>query len=127
MGEDRSAGVYSIVASGIEEGQSYRVVQEKLNNYLGTNAAKNIAHTETQWAVQEGRRQTFLDMDIGTVIISTALDACPICDGVAFEMDGTTLRRFDINSVKGIIPVHPNCRCSLQIDWTSISPDLENT
>jgi len=66
-----------------------------------------IAQTETASAVAEAKRQAFEDMEVDEVMFVSMRDenVCEECE----ELDGEI---FSVAESQGIIPVHPNCRCT---------------
>lgn len=80
---------------------------------IGITRAKLIARTETISAHAEATLNSYEDAGLaGVNVLSEFTNArdnrvCPRCD----ELGGTT---YTISEARGIIPVHPNCRCS----WT---------
>lgn len=77
---------------------------------INTTRAKVIARTETIRAYSEGTLNQFENMGqnvvIGKVESSTAEDerVCQTCIDLS-------LNTFTIKEARGLIPVHPNCRC----------------
>ena len=64
-----------------------------------------IARTETAEAVSEGTLKGYQLAGVPTTEFMAAADACIICIGY----DGNT---YTVAEAGGIIPVHPNCRCT---------------
>jgi len=69
-----------------------------------------IARTETARAVSEGTLEMYKEAEIEFIRFDASADACIVCAGY----DGHTYKR-EVGS--GIIPIHPNCRCS----WTPVA------
>lgn len=121
VAENRSNAIRDMVAKGIANGDSPQVIQTQIENYLGLvgtgtnyeNPASMIAETETQWAVQEAKRQTMADIGVEYVNIVTSPDAEEICTALADE------NPYKIDEAQGLIPAHIHCKCSIETDWSS--------
>jgi len=78
---------------------------------IGFSRASTIARTELIRAHAEGQLNGLEDMGVGEVGVevewATADDdaVCPKCA----ELEGST---FSITEARGMIPLHPNCRCA---------------
>lgn len=68
-----------------------------------------IARTESAAAYCEGEIETYKDAGITKVEFNPSAGACEICE----PLRG---REYTLNDARGVIPVHPNCRC----DWLSV-------
>lgn len=70
-----------------------------------------ITRTETVRIANEGLLDNFKDNGVKQVRYLAALSdrTCPICEGKNGEVH-------ELNESRGIIPIHPNCRCS----WISL-------
>jgi SPP1 gp7 family putative phage head morphogenesis protein len=112
MGQEMSR----VLAEGLTEGKNPRVIASDLNERVddvGIRRGRVIARTETIRAHNEGalnRYQDFGNRLDGVTVkaeFATAGDArvCPICAG----LEG---RKFKLEEVRGLIPVHPLCRCT---------------
>ena len=67
--------------------------------------AEMIARTETADAVSAGSLTGYREAGAGSIQFESSADACEVCLGY----DGHI---YDTAVGEGIIPVHPNCRCS---------------
>lgn len=103
-----------ILAQGMADGkgavQIAREMAKKIEGISKTRALL-IARTEIINAHAEGQLDGFQELGVGSlgvdVEFSTAGDdrVCPVCAG----MEG---KIFTIEEARGVIPVHPNCRCA---------------
>jgi len=103
-----------VLAQGMIEGQSPRVVARLLNrevDKIGIVRARRLARTETVRAhhaanIAEYRLAEIEGIEIVAEFI-TAGDSkvCRRCANLAG-------RRFTLDEAEGLIPVHPNCRCA---------------
>lgn len=109
------------LAQGIAEGLNPRDIARNLNNRVdkvGITRARVLARTETINAHAEATLNSYEEAGIEGVDVvaefSTAGDAqvCPECE----SLEGTVR---PIEEARGVIPVHPNCRCA----WI---PDVED-
>jgi SPP1 gp7 family putative phage head morphogenesis protein len=110
MGSDMNR----ILAQGIADGTGPRVVAKEMAARIDTltrSRALLIARTETIHAHAEGQLDAFDQLDVKELDIkaewSTAGDdrVCPECQA----LEGTIMT---VEEARGLIPVHPNCRCS---------------
>lgn len=108
-----------VVARGVTEGKGVREISRLLYDQFNITKgrARVIARTEVIRGHAEGQLDTFerlgveeLEMEVEW---STAQDerVCPECE----EMEGKT---FTLDEARGMIPLHPNCRCA----WTTATP-----
>jgi SPP1 gp7 family putative phage head morphogenesis protein len=113
---DMGAKLNRILAQGIIDGRSVHALAKEMSDTIGglsTQRAFLIAHTEIIRAHAEGQLDSFTDLGIEELGIlaewSTVRDdrVCPLCA----EMEGKT---FTIEAARGLIPLHPRCRCA----WT---------
>lgn len=97
----------SSISQGIAEGESINELSKRVNEVFDFNdrvRAERIARTETARGVVEAHRQTYKYYGFDEVKWLLEPDACPVC----VEKEQNT---WTIDSIKGEIPVHPNCRC----------------
>lgn len=103
-----------ILANGMIAGSNPKqIAREIAKNVQGIskNRALTIARTEIIHAHAEGQLDTFADLGVDELGVlaewSTAGDdrVCPSCQA----MEGTKL---SVDDARGLIPLHPNCRCS---------------
>lgn len=102
------------LAQGMIEGVGVRAIAKALVervDKIGITRARVLARTEIIGAHAEATLNGYEEADAEGVLIesefSTAGDehVCPKCDA----LEGTT---YTIQEARGIIPVHPNCRCA---------------
>ena len=103
-----------ILAQGMAEGRSAKYIGKRLAAEVkGISKSRGlmIARTEIINAHAEGQLDAFSNLGIDELGVeaewSTAGDerVCPQCDA----MNGQT---FTVEEARGLIPAHPNCRCS---------------
>ena len=102
------------LAQGLADGLSPRDIARNLNNRvdkIGITRARTLARTEVVSAHAEASLNSYEEAGIEGVEVeaefSTADDdlVCPECDA----LQGRT---FTMDEARGMIPVHPNCRCT---------------
>ena len=102
------------LAIGIGEGLGAQAIARELADEvskIGITRAKVLARTEVIAAHAEATLNSFEEAGVDGVEVesefATAGDSkvCPQCQG----LEG---RRFTLSEARGIIPVHPNCRCA---------------
>ncbi len=103
-----------ILAQGMVEGRSAREIAKQMTDDikgLERQRALVIARTEVIYAHAEGQLDSFEELGVEELGVeaewSTAGDdrVCPQCSG----MEGQT---FNMKEARGLIPLHPNCRCT---------------
>lgn len=104
----------NVLAKGFTEGKSPRDLARELSRTvegLMHKRALTIARTELAYAYAEGQLDGFendgqFDLKLQAEF-STAGDdrVCPVC----LPMDGQV---FTLEKARGVIPIHPNCRCA---------------
>lgn len=102
-----------ILADGLSNGLSPRVIARHMVKQVGLtySRALTIARTEIIHAHAEGQLDSFQELGIDGVGImaewSTAGDekVCPLCNAREGEI-------LSIEDARGMIPLHPNCRCA---------------
>lgn len=116
-----SSQLNRILAQGIIDGRSISDLAKQMTDEidgLTRQRAFVLARTEIISAHAEGQLDSFEELGIEQLGIlaefSTARDeaVCPIC----LELEG---RVYTIAEARGVIPVHPNCRCA----WTVHIPE----
>lgn len=109
-----SSDMSRILTDGLVSGQNPRTIAKTMTDRidrLTRTRAETIARTEVIHAHAEGQLDAFGRLGIETVgaevEFSTAGDdrVCPICA----SLEGT---EYTLDEARGIIPVHPNCRCA---------------
>lgn len=102
------------LSDGIANGYGAQKIAREMTNAISGISRKRalvIARTELIHAHAEGQLDAFEDLGVEEVGIlaefRTAGDerVCPICQA----LEGVVLT---INEARGVIPVHPNCRCA---------------
>jgi SPP1 gp7 family putative phage head morphogenesis protein len=108
------ANMNRILAQGLIDGSGPRVIAKSMTDNIDTltnTRALVIARTETIYAHAEGQLDAFAKLGVKELGVkaewSTAGDdrVCPECASLEGEV-------FDIEEARGLIPKHPNCRCS---------------
>ena len=111
-----------VLAGGIGNGLGPMKIAKQMHDTISgisTGRARLIARTETIHAHAEGQLDAFEQMGLGSLGIegewSTADDTtvCDACNDMAFDDDGEPIV-YTIEEARGLIPLHPNCRCC----WT---------
>lgn len=94
-----------VIEDGIRNGKTYKEIAKELSVSLGFDEkrAELIARTEANWALNEGIRLHQEEIGVKEFKISPAPNACDNCKDKAKK----TYKVTD----KGILPVHPRCRC----------------
>lgn len=102
------------LTEGLSQGLNPREMARNLNgrvDAIGIKRARTMARTEVVRAHAESTITRFEQSGVeevrGQAEFATAGDdrVCPICEG----LDGD---RFSLEEARGLIPVHPNCRCT---------------
>lgn len=109
-----------VLAQGLTEGWGAEKMARNLNGVvdnIGINRARTIARTETVRAVNESALTRYEGLGVERVgalvefVTAGDLRVCPICA----SLEGATM---NIDQARGLIPVHPNCRCM----WLPVPP-----
>lgn len=117
-----------VLAQGIVEGIGARQLARRIADRIdvGMTRARVLARTEVIAAHAEASLNSYAEAGVEGVTVlsefSTAEDdkVCPKCE----ELDalyGANGRPLPLNEARGIIPVHPNCRCA----WVPVVVDPE--
>lgn len=102
------------LADGFAEGWNPRKTATSINrrvDAVGIRRSRLIARTETIRSHSEATLNRFAQHGVtkvtGQAEFATAGDdrVCPICVGLEGQV-------FDLEEARGVIPVHPNCRCA---------------
>ena len=111
------------LASGIGPRELARQMANRVDK-IGISRARTIARTEIIRANAEATLTTFEQLEITTVTIRAEFKTvgddlvCVVCE----ELEGEI---FSIKEARGLIPQHPNCRCTwLPVTRTCKSPCL---
>ena len=108
------AQISRVLAQGILEGRGAMDVARSLEDRvdaIGITRARVIARSEMTAAYADATLNTYEDMGVEGVEVeaefATAGDesVCPECE----ELEGKV---YSIEESRGVIPVHPNCRCA---------------
>ena len=119
-----SSELNRIFSDGIAQGSNPRVIARTITDRIDTIArgrAVTLARTEIVHAYAEGSLDSFERLgiqEVGALVEwSTAGDdrVCPQCQ----PLDGVV---FTIAQARGLIPLHPNCRCA----WVPFLDNREN-
>lgn len=110
-----------VLASGILDGRGVKDIADELVdviNGVGIVRARMIARSEVIAAHAEASLNVYEEAGLKGVNLqsefSTARDnaVCPECDALAGKL-------FSVEDARGVIPVHPNCRCA----WLPVVED----
>ncbi len=98
------------LATGFEEGESIPQLTERIKKYYRNGYEKRatmVARTEVIAASNEGAIQSYENEGVIRTEFYASLDEriCEECEG----LHGTV---FPISGTHGVIPVHPDCRCT---------------
>lgn len=99
------------LAEGINPTEMARRINDRVDK-IGITRARTLARTEVINANAEATLNSYQEAQVEGVSVqaefSTAGDArvCPRCE----KLEGTV---YTIDEARGLIPVHPNCRCAL--------------
>lgn len=110
---DTAEEMQKIISNGLLEGKGPQQIARELDEELdvGRTRARVIARTETIAAHADATLDAYeeagLDAVTAEVEFATAGDnrVCPECE----DLNGNT---YTIAEARGMIPVHPNCRCA---------------
>lgn len=111
-----------ILAQGMSEGLGVQTIARQMAasiEAIGVNRAKVLARTEVIRAHAESTLNTYEEAGLeGVEVLSEFVTAgdgkvCPKCEA----LEG---KRFTIQQARGVIPVHPNCRCA----WLPVVGDV---
>lgn len=111
------------LAEGLSKGEHPRKIAARLSDRtskIGKTRARVLARTETINAFSESTLNSYEEAGLDEVEgepeaeFSTAGDSrvCPRCEGLSGRI-------FSLSEARGVIPVHPNCRCS----WLPVIKD----
>ena len=100
------------LTEGLSRGDNPYTIAKQLSSgvdSVGEVRARAIARTEIVRAHNEGQLDALEGLGVEEVGVmvewSTAMNACPLCT----PMEGTV---FTVKEARGMLPRHPNCRCS---------------
>lgn len=118
------AQISRVLSNGIIEGLGARELAKNITNRvdkIGITRARTLARTEVVAAHAEASLNMYAEAGVegveADVEFVTAGDdlVCPECEA----LEG---RIFTVDEARGIIPVHPNCRCA----WLPVIPDARS-
>lgn len=98
----------STITDARKEGLSIQQVQEGIQKVFDTmtdTRAKLIARTETARSFSEAHYRAYEKM--GYEKVAYLLDSANCCD----ECTENSRKEWNINDIRGVVPVHPNCKC----------------
>lgn len=125
---DMSADISRVLTLGMANGKHPREIAAELKKTvedMDSVRASRLARTEIIHAHAEGQLDSFERLGVEDVGVeaewSTAGDrrVCPRCN----EMAGNT---YKVKQAHGLIPLHPNCRCSWIPAITDLPPSLRH-
>lgn len=124
--DDMAVKMRRTLMDGMGQGDNPLDIGKRLADELDISEqrAETIARTELTRAHAEGTLLGMKSMGIEKTTAEIELSAAGdgrMCEECA-ELDGQV---FDIDEASGIIPIHPNCRCSWRVHIESIEPDDE--
>jgi SPP1 gp7 family putative phage head morphogenesis protein len=108
-----STNLQRIVADGLMKGDNPKAMARALSQRVGVDRARaeRIVRTEVIRTNAEAQLNTFdrfgrKEVQLDAEWITAGDDSvCPECDAMAGQI-------FSIDEARGLIPLHPNCRCS---------------
>ena len=114
MLDDLSAGerekIIAIIRNSMKTGETMRSVANKINSIVqDKERAELIARTETVRVSNEGNLLQFEEKGVERVEYSSAPEDGRLCEKCA-ALNGKT---FTTEQAKGLLPLHPRCRCTL--------------
>ena len=113
--DDLDKNFKDIILDGIINGKSVDEIANELevagisplNKHTAQQRAKMIARTEINSVKNKARLQAFMDNNVKWVDIITMGDMRVCKDCLNLEANNP----YPIDTVSGLLPVHPNCRC----------------
>lgn len=103
-----------VLAQGIAEGKGPKAIARDMVNRVdkvGMTRAQTLARTEVIAAHADAALNSYEEMGVfdvtAEVEFATAGDSsvCPQCESLSGQV-------YNLTEARGVIPVHPNCRCS---------------
>jgi len=104
---NHKAQLLQIITEELGKGTAWNAIVSKINKTVGSGAHwhwKRLVRTELQFAYMTSAKERYEDAGVQYVRVSIARTACPIC------VRGKGVFRM---GEYGILPRHPNCRCTL--------------
>lgn len=120
MGQEIARVLAEGLSSGIGPREIARLMADRVDK-IGIVRATKIARTEIIRAHAEATLNRYEELGIGQVVLLeeflTAQDnkVCDVCRGLARQDNGYGPGIFTIAAARGLIPVHPNCRCAWRL------------
>lgn len=111
IGEHTALLLSNTLGEGFANGESIPKLSKRVRNtfdFCSRHRAERIARTETMAASAEGAIVGYGDAGVERLELYPAPDACENCLALAGE--------YPINETRGMLPVHPMCRCI----WTPV-------
>lgn len=124
-----STAISRQLADGIAHGKAPRVVARQISKTItgiSRQRANVIAQTEIMHAHAEGQLDSMEDLGVqevgAEVEFTTAGDdgVCPVCESLEGKV-------YSIDAARGVIPVHPNCRCTWMPVLGPMSKQIEES
>ena len=119
--------ISNTLAQGMMEGQHPSVIAKRLAgnvDNIGINRAKTLARTEIIRAHHVATIQEYENFGIENVTVlaewqTAGFKVCPKCQQMAGRDNGHGKGVYTLDQIRGLIPLHPNCRCAtLPVDIT---------
>jgi len=107
LNETTKIALRKTLAEGFELGESIQKLTKRIEHYFDTDAkfrAARVARTEVIAASNEGTLQRFEKEGVDRSEFYPSPDACEECLALVGE--------YPTREAHGLIPVHPNCRCT---------------
>jgi SPP1 gp7 family putative phage head morphogenesis protein len=119
---EMSKQISEVLAEGLGKGWSMEKIASSLNSRIdkiGIHRSRLLARTEIIRAHAEATLNNFesfgiYDVEVIAEFTTASHGVCELCK----PLEG---QRFTIENARGVIPVHPNCRCA----WLPIVPEAE--
>jgi ribosome modulation factor len=97
------------LATGLTQGLPPAAIARTIETDIGSTwRAEVIAQTEVSRAINSASVDTYSYNGVTEYSIVLSDDACDDCQGVADSAP------YDVDTAEGLVPVHPNCRCSVE-------------
>jgi len=101
-----------VLSEGLASGEGPRSIARDLADRVdnvGKHRATLIGRTEVMHSHNRARATEWQRAGVQKVDILLAADACPQCQALAAGAP------YEIGEAPGLLPLHPNCRCSLSV------------
>lgn len=113
--EAMAAGISRELTNGMAQGLGPRQIAALLNQRvdgIGIVRAQTMARTEIVHAYAEGTLNRYEEFGIKGVKGKVEFSIAGKDDKLCKECEDLDTQEFSISSARGVIPVHPNCRCA---------------